>query len=264
MPNNVRDLRNAKGLSQKALAELALTSQQQIQRIESGQSAPKLELAMRIAAALGQSIGAVFPGISLVRRVSDPDRARVPVGLRNELSRASGIEIDNSVWTLKVLLKGHRKPLRLQMEPAEARKLQGELEAWENGWGGDEERMWVFGRSFTERFAIRVDQVQFWHLLFDPLTEFVYPPPSEDAPKVSVYFSGAAERYEFQVDYEHSDNESGQISSLWQELAAQEADEAELLTFVDVDGEKVYLRVGGLAAVLVEHEALDFDPSEEA
>ena len=264
MLNKVRDLRTAKGLSQRALAELALTSQQQIQRIESGQSAPRLELAMRIAAALGQGIGTVFPGISLVRRVSASDRARVPTGLRNEFARASGIEIDNSVWTLKILLKGHRAPISLQMEPAAARSLQGDLEAWEDGQGGDEDRAWVFGRSFTEVFAIRVDQVQYWHLRFDPLNEFVYPPPSESAPKVSVYFSGAGERYEFEVDYEYSEDEPGQIASLWADLGTQKLDDADLLTFVDVDGEKVYLRAGGLAVVLVEHEATEFDPSEEA
>lgn len=59
--NRLRALRKKAGITQAQLAKKAGTSQQQIQRIEAGQSIV-LELAMSISNALGSPIDKVFPG----------------------------------------------------------------------------------------------------------------------------------------------------------------------------------------------------------
>jgi transcriptional regulator with XRE-family HTH domain len=59
--NQVQALRRSIGLSQRDLASRARTSQQQVQRIESGVQAPRIGLALRLAQALGQPLEQVFP-----------------------------------------------------------------------------------------------------------------------------------------------------------------------------------------------------------
>ena len=59
--NQVQTLRKRIGLSQRDLALRARTSQQQVQRIESGLQAPRIGLALRLAHALGHPLEQVFP-----------------------------------------------------------------------------------------------------------------------------------------------------------------------------------------------------------
>lgn len=63
MLNRVKQLREKLNISQQKLAELVNTSQQQIQRIESGSIATRIELATNLSVALGKPLNAVFPGI---------------------------------------------------------------------------------------------------------------------------------------------------------------------------------------------------------
>ncbi|MGC4114502.1 MAG: helix-turn-helix transcriptional regulator [Myxococcales bacterium] len=58
--NRLKDLRKKAGLTQAQLAKKAQTSQQQIQRLESGQAA-RLELALRVAKALDAPLEKAFP-----------------------------------------------------------------------------------------------------------------------------------------------------------------------------------------------------------
>jgi transcriptional regulator with XRE-family HTH domain len=61
MQNNVRKLRKDKSWTQRQLAAAAGTSQQQIQRVEQSVSSVKIDLATKIARALGQPLKVVFP-----------------------------------------------------------------------------------------------------------------------------------------------------------------------------------------------------------
>jgi putative transcriptional regulator len=58
--NRIRDLRTAAGLTQQALAEAVGATRQTIIAVEAEKYAPSLELAFRIARALGQPFEAVF------------------------------------------------------------------------------------------------------------------------------------------------------------------------------------------------------------
>jgi transcriptional regulator with XRE-family HTH domain len=61
----VRHLRTTRGLSQRQLAQAAGTSQQQIQRIETGHQSVRFDLATCIADALHASLTNVFPQVDL-------------------------------------------------------------------------------------------------------------------------------------------------------------------------------------------------------
>jgi transcriptional regulator with XRE-family HTH domain len=105
MNNCIRELRSTKGLTQKQLAKVAGTSQQQIQRIEAGAQKVRFDLAVRIAEALGHPFERVFPRALLpmhrARRARTPSHQR----LYDELDTA-GIDMDPRVWTYRVVLRG--------------------------------------------------------------------------------------------------------------------------------------------------------------
>lgn len=58
--NNIRTLRRAAGLTQEALAGRVGATRQTIIAVEAEKYAPSLDLAFRIALALGRPIGEVF------------------------------------------------------------------------------------------------------------------------------------------------------------------------------------------------------------
>lgn len=59
--SNLRRRRESIGLSQERVAELALSTQATISRIEKGLQAPSEHLKWRLAGALGVTVGALFP-----------------------------------------------------------------------------------------------------------------------------------------------------------------------------------------------------------
>ncbi|PRX98760.1 helix-turn-helix transcriptional regulator [Allonocardiopsis opalescens] len=60
MDNDVRELRTARGLSQKALGEALGVSRQTVNAIEQGRYDPSLPLAIRIARLFGRTVEEVF------------------------------------------------------------------------------------------------------------------------------------------------------------------------------------------------------------
>ncbi len=68
LARRVRELREAKGLSQTQLAEMIETKQPSIARIESGRALPRLEVLQRIAAALGMRLTIDFVKVPAPRR----------------------------------------------------------------------------------------------------------------------------------------------------------------------------------------------------
>lgn len=62
LQNNIKQLRTQLSITQRELAFMVGTSQQQIQRIESGKVAARLGLAQAICSALDKPLNAVFHG----------------------------------------------------------------------------------------------------------------------------------------------------------------------------------------------------------
>ena len=103
MRNRVKQLRGQLGLSQRKLAEMVETSQQQIQRIETEAVAPRLELATKLSNALGKPLEVVFPGPGKVlkRLAGEVENSQLmPEETFSELSQL-GIEGDPRFWFVK-------------------------------------------------------------------------------------------------------------------------------------------------------------------
>src|SRR5262245_5762811 len=103
MQNRIKQLRTKLGLTQSQLATAAGTNQQQIHRSEAGTQAMRLNLALRIAAALGASLAQVFPlPKSAARKIA---RSGWDAVLNDEqLKRAaeeSGLDVDPEIWFFK-------------------------------------------------------------------------------------------------------------------------------------------------------------------
>ncbi len=104
--NNIAKVRSELGLSQRALAELVGTSQQQIQRIESGVQTVRLDLAARIADAMKLSLPEIFPELPKKKPKSKRKEGRSEVGsdvefVDQEYLKA-GIDTDPRHWTLRI------------------------------------------------------------------------------------------------------------------------------------------------------------------
>jgi transcriptional regulator with XRE-family HTH domain len=101
--NRILARRKELGLSQRELAKAAGTSQQQVQRIETGVQTARLDLAARIAASLSTSLTDLFPKLP-AKRVGK--RQKAPKGIDPQLSEekflAAGIDPDPRHWTIKV------------------------------------------------------------------------------------------------------------------------------------------------------------------
>jgi DNA-binding XRE family transcriptional regulator len=114
MTNSIKRFRKEAGLTQRALAEKVKTTQQQIQRIESGAVEARFRVAVEICAALGQPLDVLFPRIKRTlnksRAGKTPDEAieiLAGAGNREEMAEG-GIDTDSRIWTFKYRLRGGR------------------------------------------------------------------------------------------------------------------------------------------------------------
>lgn len=64
MDNPLAQARMRKGLSQAQVAQLAGVSQAYVSHIELGRRTPRLPLALRLAAALGQTVESLWPDLA--------------------------------------------------------------------------------------------------------------------------------------------------------------------------------------------------------
>ena len=71
-PNRVRELREARGLSQIDLAAAAKLTRQSVGAIEAGRATPAVDVAMRLAQALGCSVEALFGACEVESVVPEP------------------------------------------------------------------------------------------------------------------------------------------------------------------------------------------------
>lgn len=87
--SSVRDLRAARGLSQAALAEEVGLSRQSVSAIEAGRATPSVDVALRLARALGASVEALFGAAAEADTVLAEAPAG-PVAGRVALARVAG------------------------------------------------------------------------------------------------------------------------------------------------------------------------------
>lgn len=243
MQNNLKSLRKAAGLTQSKLAEMAGTSQQQIQRIEAGAVVTRVTLAAKLAKALSVSMGQIFPemaellgGLNAPPDIDDDNR------ILDEGDDA-GVDLDPRLWTLKLLLRGHKKPVFYQISSREKRRLVALLNA--DLEDPDSPQLCAF-EAHTSAALLNLNHVVFAHVLYDMFAE---PKPGDDGP-VSVYLAGRDKPLKFDVEADEgtpgSENDCGQFRGL---LLSEPfgLGRGSRLTFIDCDGEQVFIRAEELA-----------------
>lgn len=113
MKNKVKQYRQASKLSQSRLAELVGTSQQQIQRLETGRIPIRLDIGTKICNELQQPMSVLFPGsANAIKKANDERKSSPYVELDAWKDvRESGLEPDMHQWTIKIGLRGYDEPL---------------------------------------------------------------------------------------------------------------------------------------------------------
>uniref|UniRef100_Q47GG9 Helix-turn-helix motif protein n=1 Tax=Dechloromonas aromatica (strain RCB) TaxID=159087 RepID=Q47GG9_DECAR len=272
MKNRVQQFRKALKLSQRQLAEAVGTSQQQIQRIESGQIAAKLEMAAKLCAALQKPMEVVFPGATKALKSAEremnashtfPDEAWQKL-------RESGIEGDPREWTFKVLLKGHNAPMLFRISSTEQSRLYGLIQE-ENS--DSESASFVVFDTEDRRWALNLAELDFCHFLFDVSPAGAVRDESdsketeEEACSVLLHFIGGGSPMALEVDVDEPDDmdDTGQCGHVLYmlEMAPQQSDRYRI---IDSDGEHAFIRAGSIALLsvpLAVLEPLDRDEDED-
>ncbi|EML5943702.1 helix-turn-helix transcriptional regulator [Citrobacter freundii] len=262
MQNKIKELRTQLSITQRELADMVGTSQQQIQRIETGKVAAKLGLAQAISAVLKKPLNAVFPGNdTLLQKV------------RNQSSRSdddlgsiadSGIEMDGCIWTVKLWLRGQQDYLLLPISPADKRRFYSYFQ--ERAVPGYE-HFFVFD-SEQHRYALNAREVIFHQFLFE-----VFPPIPDDEDgdanagrygNVHITMVNGGPVIELCCEPDESEDESdgdiGQLNAFF-DILESEPESTERYQLTDIDGEDAFIRIGSIAMVRVPLDALE--PVEE-
>jgi DNA-binding XRE family transcriptional regulator len=264
--NRVKQIRTGLKLSQRALAAAVGTSQQQIQRIETGAVAARLDLATKLSKALGEPVDRIFPGSGKViekLQAEFKNSRYVPSKTYSELTE-HGIEADPATWHLKILLRGHEAELIFEIPPEERRRIysmvQGETDALS----------FVVFDTEGACVAINLGEVVYCHFLFD--FGVIRDEQKEDEESgVEIYFSGSTRCFEFTPEVDEPDTEDegdeGDFGVIFRSLETG-PERHERYRFTDVDGEDVFLRAGDIALLRVplwvlKPELLDTDPADD-
>lgn len=242
--NKVKQVRTQQKLSQRELAKLAGTSQQQIQRIEAGKITTSLETAKAICAALGKPMELVFP-----------DAARALKELRDEMGRTrfisdtalakvseAGVEADPWAWYFKVYLNGRQEPFLFPISGSEKRRLYSAVQK-----EGDGVLTFVVFDSATDRVAINLSEVGCCHFLREP-GSFLSNEDSKPENTLRLTPVGGMPTIELGVDEDEPEDEDG-IGQVGHVLFMLElsVDASDRYRIIDQDGEDAFLRAGNIS-----------------
>jgi transcriptional regulator with XRE-family HTH domain len=241
--NRISQLRKSRGLTQRALADLAGTSQQQVQRIEAGIQGVRLELATRITTALGAQLADVFPFMAGERKIKGLAASRYV--LKPEQFVEAGIDPDPATWTIKFIAHDGRV-FFYQVPSDEKARLERLV--------GDGEGQFVVFTSDTHRVALNLRKIAATQFLFDfGVVDFAKEEPEKL--ELSLHLIASKDPIPFEVEPdrkspEDDDDGSSQLQSLFFYLDRGLEDD-EVISFVDVDGETVYIRPAEALAIEV-------------
>lgn len=265
--NKVKSIRAKLGLTQRELADRVGTSQQQIQRIETGKIAARLGLAKLIAAALEKPLSAVFPGaeqaIMKVKANAKGSRHLLEDERLDQIHE-TGVEFDPSEHFFKVWMRGHVDPFVFAVTAHEKRRLfsivQDELV--------DSEAMsFIVFDSVDKRIAINLAELVTCQFLFNPLGGFeesnvtrgLGPINSED---VLIFQGGVGVPMVFCPEADDPDSDPDGSMGYFNEIFFRlelSPEPSERVHFEDEDGESVFVRLGSLALLSVPLWVVDAD-----
>lgn len=159
--NHIKAMRLGLGMSQRDLAKAAGTSQQQIQRIESGAQEARLDLVSRIADALKCDLAKLFPKPKLPKRnpksAEDGDDSVAAARAWRDV----GLDPDPRSWSLAYRLRNGVEGL-IQISGNTYSILHRTLQT------NDLVHPFVVFDSLTHRCALNRDELAWWQFRFDP------------------------------------------------------------------------------------------------
>jgi len=246
--NRISQLRKSRGLTQRALAELAETSQQQVQRIEAGVQGVRLELAARIANALGVKLGEIFPSLAIPRRRKSTRTSRPSKEASGEDKfLEAGIDPDPRHWTVKFFASDGRV-FSYDLSSDEKSRLERLFGRRENG-------MVVFETN-SRWVALNSKKIAAIQFLFEAGVGFLVEDEDEDKDnKMTLHLCAAKEPVVFGLEPDArplDDDDDGSLSQLQNMFLTLESGlEDEPVWFDDIDGERVYLRTAEILIIEV-------------
>src|SRR5882757_3783200 len=230
--NRLSQIRKSRALTQRGLAELAGTSQQQVQRIEAGVQGVRLELATKIAVALKCELAEIFPSLVAhqARKKAHPNQR-----VSEEKFLEAGLDPDPVLWTIKLFAHDGRVFL-YRIASDEKSRLERLLSAGEN-------EFLVFTTD-SHRIALNPKKIAATQFLFDIGAELTS--EGQEKYELSLHLIAARDPIIFGIDPDQrslddeDDGASAQFQSLFFYLDLGVEDE--VLWFDDEDGERVYLK----------------------
>lgn len=240
MTNKVKDFRKKLGMTQKQLADTVGTSQQQIQRIENMVQSTRLDLAIKICQALNTTLEKVFPKTGrpvakALEKAKHPEEIMYDDDLSKALSPL-GIDVDPLIHTLRMRFSSGFE-IAYQLTSSEQARMWSVLQDY------NESDPFVAFDSMSTRVLINRNHLFFYQFLCDPLYAEQQEDIDEQERQVKVFFSNSIEPAVFDVDtdeiFEDDDEEIGQFSHLI--FMAENYAKGDQLTFLDEDGERVFL-----------------------
>ncbi|HGL4529853.1 TPA: helix-turn-helix transcriptional regulator [Enterobacter roggenkampii] len=262
LQNNIKQLRTQLSITQRELAFMVGTSQQQIQRIETGKVAAKLSFAQAICNALEKPLNVVFPKSD--RLINDFRKKRRKTDKDLEAIATSGIEMDSDLWTVKLWLQGQQDYLLLPISAADKRRFYYHFQEQT---APNTDRFFVFDSS-GYRYALNMREVVFHQFLSDGFAPII----SEEEDYEDDYFNvhitlvNGGPVIPLSVEPDPPQNEDtddiGQLNAFFEMLDCEpETTERYMLT--DEDGEDAFIRIGSIAMVRVVLDALESVEEDE-
>lgn len=272
--NNLKAVRKKAGLTQTDLAKKVQTSQQQIQRIEAGQTV-RLDLAMRICNALSTTLGKVFPeakpGLKRLHKAKDAGEFwEIAHDASDDLAKG-GLDGDFRQWHLVVTLTSGAK----RSYPLAGVELSRVWRALQEKAKPKDETL-EFVAFDTDECTVALNPAYVAHALacWDPPTT-VFERPERSQSTASFYLVNGPEPLEIQCepdpeipeDLDHDSEEyldihdKGQFRSLFYTLETwAERNSFEQIT--DIDGESNLIKLDVVAAVEAPHWLLGYEYDE--
>jgi transcriptional regulator with XRE-family HTH domain len=234
--NRILQLRKSAKLTQRELAERAGTSQQQIQRVEAGVVAVRLDLANKIADALQVRLPEVFPALAKSAKVGRRKRKSID---DPELA----VDLDPRIWTAKFFTFDGRE-YQFELSSFDQQRLESTI-------GSSDKRFFIFN-SQSKSVAVNISKLAACQFLFDP--PFTKRSENEDISYVlKLHLASAQQPLSFELTpdtktpEEDEDGFASQLGMLFIRLDG--ADDDEILWFDDADEERVYVRSNELVLV---------------
>jgi transcriptional regulator with XRE-family HTH domain len=231
--NRISRLRKARDLTQRALAEKVGTSQQQIQRIEAGVVTVRLDQAVKVASALGASLGEAFP--DLAKLENGAVRRRTSASAVDRVLSKTGIDADPAQWTIKFFMCDGRQ-FFYQVSSLDKDRLESIVR--------DSDKRFLVFNSVNKLVALNATKIGACQFLFDA---FVSENDEEDDEefRMDVHFISSKECVTFDVDPDEADplkDDFGVRSQLQYLFTSLDGADDEVVSFYDADNECVYLR----------------------